>query len=99
MTFRLWRCFFLNMRVENELHSKFYVQMLGTEEDCKTYTVGINLKDKTGKHAVTFRDNPFSLEVSEEDLKAGGMHVSNAMKKKICIPMIESLIGSAFLCH
>ena len=81
--------FFLNIKVENEDHRKLYVQMLGTEEECKKYTVEITLKDKTGKHGLTFFDNPLPIEVSEEDLKSGGMQVSNAMKKKVCYPMAD----------
>jgi len=81
--------FFLNMKIENEHHRKFYVQMLGTEEECKKYTVEISLKDKTGKHAITFCDNPFPIEVPEEDLKAGGMIVTNALQKKISFPSVD----------
>ena len=81
--------FFLNIKLENEHHRKFYVQMMGTEEECKKHAVEIRLKDKTGKDALTFSDNPFPIEVSEEDLKAGGMLVTNAMMKKICIPMVD----------
>ena len=80
--------FFLNIKIENEHHRKFYVQMMGTEEECKKYTVEISLKDKTGKHAAMFCDNPFPIEMSEEDLKAGGMVVTNAMKKKISFPIV-----------
>ena len=81
--------FFLNMKIENEHHRKFYVQMLGTKKDCRKYTVEISLKDKTGKHSITFCDNPLPIEVTEEDLKAGGMQVSNSMKEKICFPMFD----------
>ena len=81
--------FFLNMEVGNELHRKFYMQMLGTDEECKKYTVEISLKAKTGKCAVTFCDNPFPIEVTEEDLNAGGMLVTNAMMKKISIPLVN----------
>ena len=81
--------FFLNMKIENEHHRKFYVQMLGTDEECKKYTVKLRLKAKTGKHAIIFCDNPFPIEISEEDLKAGGMQVSNAMKEKVCFPVAD----------
>ena len=81
--------FFLNLKIESEHHRKFYVQMMGTEEECKKYTVEISLEDKTGKHAAMFCDNPFPIEMSEEDLNAGGMLVTNGMRKKICIPMVD----------
>ena len=89
--------FFLNMRVESALHRKFYVQMFGTEEECKKYTVQINLGDKTGKYAITFCDHPFPIEVSEEDLKAGGLQVSHVMQKKVCIPVVDKLNFSLLL--
>ena len=47
------------------------------------------MKDKAGKRAITFCDNPLPIEVTEEDLKAGGMQVSNSMKEKICFPMFD----------
>ena len=81
--------FFLNMKIENEHHRNFYMQMLGTEEECKNYTVEISLKAKTGKCSAMFCDNPFPIEVSEEDVKAGGMIVTNAMKKKISFPEFD----------
>ena len=69
--------------------------MLGTEEDCKKYTVEIYLEDETGKRAITFCDNPLPIEISGEDLKAGGIHVSHTMAKKICYPSVseESMSG------
>merc|ERR1711934_977325 len=75
--------FFLNMKIDNEHQRKFYVQMLGTDEECEKYTVKLRLKAKTGKHAITFCDNPFPIEVSKEDLKAGGMQVSHVMMEKV----------------
>ena len=81
--------FFLNIKMENKHHRKFYVQMLGTEEECKKYTVEISLKAKTGKCAAMFCDNPFPIEVAEEDLKAGGMLVTKALLKKISFPMVD----------
>ena len=87
--------FFLNLKAINKLHIQFYVQMLGTEEDCKKYTVEIYLEDETGKRAITFCDNPLPIEISGEDLKAGGIHVSHTMAKKICYPSVgeESMSG------
>ena len=76
------------MKAQNNLHRQFYVQMLGTEEECKKITVEIKLMDKTGKRAITFCDNPLHVEISEEDLKAGGIHVSHTMAKKICFPTV-----------
>ena len=81
--------FFLNMKVENEHHRRFYVQMLGTEEECEKYTVEINLKGEAGKRVTTFCDNPLSIEAAEDDLNAGGVMVSNAMLKKICVPVVD----------
>ena len=63
--------------------------MLGTEEECEKYTVEINLTDETGKHATTFCDNPLSIEAAEDDLNAGGVMVSNAMLKKIYLPVVD----------
>ena len=83
--------FFLNMKVQTKplkLHKQFYVQMLGAEEECKNYTVEIYLKDKTGMCAITFCDNPLPVEITEEDLKAGGIHVSHTIAKKICFPTV-----------
>ena len=65
------------------LYRKFYVQMLGTKEECDGFTVGITLKDKTGQHMVNFSDNPFSIDMSEEELKLGGMLVSDRIMRTI----------------
>ena len=71
----IWRNkhFFLSEKRESDLYRKFYVQMLGTKEEWDQHTVGISLKDKTGQHLVNFSGNPFSIDMSEEDLKSGGM--------------------------
>ena len=77
--------FFLN-QVPEALHWNFYVQMLGTEEECERVTVVITLGDQTGNHFVKFSTNPFPIEMSEEDLKSGGMKVRIKTLKKICVP-------------
>ena len=38
-----YRVFFLNERIVNEYITRFYVQMLGTQEECKKYTVEIKV--------------------------------------------------------
>ena len=75
--------FFLSEKRESDLYRKFYVQMLGTKEECDQFTVGISLKDKTGQHMVNFSDNPFSIDMSEEELKSGGMSVSDRIMRTI----------------
>ena len=79
--------FVLNESIVNEYIKRFYVQMLGTQEECKKYTVEIKLGDKAGKHVNTFRDHPLPIEMSEEELNtAGGCQISNSFKRKICTP-------------
>ena len=77
--------FFLN-QVPEASHWNFYIQMLGTEEECERVTVAITVGEQTGQHFVKFSSNPFPVEMSEEDLKAGGMKVRIKTLKKICVP-------------
>ena len=42
------RVFLLNERIVNEYIRRFYVQMLGTQEECKKYTVEIKLGTRPG---------------------------------------------------
>ena len=78
--------FFLNQVPEDGLHRRFYVQMLGSEEECESYTVAITLGDKTEQHFVSCSSNPLPIEMSEDDSKAGGMKVRIKTLKKICAP-------------
>ena len=78
----------LNEKIENEHVRRFYVQMLGTHEECKELTVEIKLADKSGKQVNTFRDHPLPIEMSEEESKFGGMQISNSFKRKICTPVV-----------
>ena len=84
--------FFLIFKNENQHFRRFYVQMWGTKEDCKKFKVEIKLEDERGKDAITFCDNPLSVDISEEDLVVEGVQVSNAfMKRNICTPMVDNL--------
>ena len=94
------RVFFLNERIVNEHITRFYVQMLGTTEECKKYTVEIKVGDKAGKHVNTFRDHPLSIEMSGEELKsAGGNQISNSFKRKICSPRASNSKKLAFVLY
>ena len=88
--------FFLNEKIDNEHVRRFYVQMLGTPEECKKHTVEIKLADKTGKQVNTFRDHPLPIEMSEEESKFGGMQISNSFKRKICTPVVGNPEKLAF---
>ena len=80
-----WRSqfFFLIEMEDGPMHRKFYVQMLGSEEECKKYRVGISMEDAKGLNHMKFCDNPLSIEMSEENLKYGGMQISNKMKERL----------------
>ena len=69
---------------------RFYVQMLGSEEECERYTVAITLGDKNLQHFVSFSSNPLPVEMCEEDSEAGGMKVRIKTLKKICVPRVSS---------
>ena len=91
------RVFFLNEKIVNEYITRFQLQMLGTQEECKKYTVEIKLGDKAGKHVNTFRDHPLPIEMSDGELKsAGGNQISNSFKRKICSPRVSNSKKLAF---
>ena len=60
-----------------------YVQMLGTEEECKLYTIGLNLVDKSGQVSLRFSDCPLPIEMTEEDRKVAGFPVFDKFMTKI----------------
>ena len=74
--------FFLCQR-KGEQCSNMYVQMLGTEEECKLYTVSLNLVDKSGQVSLRFSDSPLPIEMTEEDRKVAGLPVFDKFMKKI----------------
>ena len=74
--------FFLCHRKE-EHYTNLYVQMLGTEEECKLYTVSLSLMDKSGQVSLSFSDCPLPIEMTEEDRKAAGFPVFDKMMTKM----------------
>ena len=74
--------FFLCQR-KGEQCRNMYVQMLGTEEECKLYTVSLNLVDKSGQVSLRFSDSPLPIEMTEEDRKVAGLPVFDKFMKKI----------------
>ena len=74
--------FFLCQR-KGELFRNMYVQMLGTEEECKLYTVSLNLVDKSGQVSLRFSDSPLPIEMTEEDRKVAGLPVFEQFMTKI----------------
>ena len=74
--------FFLCQRTE-KVYRSLYVQMLGTEEECKLYKVSIALADTTGKARVSFSDCPVSIEMSEDDRRVAGFPIFNKMMNKL----------------
>ena len=80
-------------RIMNEYITRFYVQMLSTQEECKMYTVEI----KVGKQVNTFRHHSLPIEISDQELKfADGNQISNSIKRKICSPRVSNSKKLAF---
>ena len=91
------RVFFLNEKIVNEYITRFQLQMLGTQEECKKYTVEIKLGDKAGKDVNTFRDHPLPIEMSGEELMSvAGNQTINSFKRKICSPRVSNSKKLAF---
>ena len=76
------RFFFLCQRTE-KVYRSLYVQMLGTEEECKLYNVSIALVDTTGKARVSFSDCPVPIEMSEDDRRVAGFPIFDKMMNKL----------------
>ena len=74
--------FFLCQRLEN-VYRSFYVQMLGTEEECKLYNVNITLVDTTGQASVSFSDNPVPIDLGEDDRRVAGFPIFDKMMNKL----------------
>ena len=82
-----WRdnFFFLTKKKEGQ-YRNFYVQMLGTKEDCKAFKVKIHLEDKSGQTSFNFCANPYPIDMCEEAKCVSGLPVSDEMMRKICFP-------------
>ena len=79
--------FFLTKKKETEgQYRNFYVQMLGTKEDCTAFRVKINLEDKSGQTSFIFCDNPYPIDMCEKAKCVSGLPVSDEMMRKICSP-------------
>ena len=78
--------FLTNNKVEGA-NRNFYVQMIGTKEECRGYRVGITLLNKEKK--------PFPVEMDEEDKKDAGLVVRNKVMEEVCKPKAgkENMVG------
>ena len=79
-----WRNkFFFLASMKDEQHWNIYVQMLGTEEECKEHVVKICLMDEEGRKRVCLTDNPFPITERGDNVnKLQGLLVSQKMVEK-----------------
>ena len=81
-----WKVFFLNEVVDDEGQAWFFLQMLGTEQECDKCMVTIRVEDNLGIYSVVVTDTPLSIDVSEKFLKANGMLITSRIMNKILKP-------------
>ena len=81
-----WKVFFLNKLVDDDGQGWFYLQMLGSEQECDKCMVTIRVEDNLGIHSVVVTDSPLSIDVPEKFLRANGMLISSRIMKKIWKP-------------
>ena len=75
--------------MEGGQYRNFYVQMMGTKEDCKVFRVKIHLEDNSGQTSFNFCDNPYPIDMCEKTKCVRGLPVSDEMMRKICSPDTE----------
>ena len=62
------KLFFMNsvkskaFRLDGGCLRNFYMQMLGSKEECSKYKVSISLEDEAGLFKISYTDQPFMIE-------------------------------------
>ena len=56
------KIFFMNSVKSEGCPRNFYMQMLGTQEECSKYKVSISLEDEAGLFKISYTDQPFMIE-------------------------------------
>ena len=89
VTTLVWKEKYFFLTKNNEEGGKsqnFYIQMLGSTEECSRFKVRISLLDKEGQRVISYLANPFSIYMVEEDKREGGLVVRNKDLMEITWP-------------
>ena len=74
---------------QHDTFKNFYMQMLGTEEECSKYKVSLALEDQNGVYSNTVSDHPYSIDMDEGEKDDAGLRVTEKAMQALSKPYEE----------
>jgi hypothetical protein len=72
---------------QHDTFKNFYMQMLGTEEECSKYKVTLAMQDKDGVYSNMISDHPYSMDMPETEKDVAGLRLSEKAMKTLLKPI------------